>query len=78
VAANANAGVRTDRRSEEKDMKKFRTIRGLGELSGNPARTLSRVTAAYEIPDADLNPGNGEAALFTLKMHVDNPGQTPM
>jgi hypothetical protein len=57
-------------------MKKSRKVRGLGELSGNPAHTLRRVTAAYEIPDADLNPD--EARLFTLKMHVDNPGQTPM
>jgi hypothetical protein len=54
----------------------MKKLDGPRKLSGIQNLTLSRVTAAYEIPDAD--PGTGEAGLFKLKMHVDNPGQTPM
>ncbi|HEX2641465.1 MAG TPA: hypothetical protein VHU81_00625 [Thermoanaerobaculia bacterium] len=71
-------GVRTDPRAQENDMKKLRRMIKPSELSEIQNLTPGRVTAAGEIPDADLNPGTEQAGLFTLKMHVDNPGQTPM
>lgn len=57
-------------------MKKSRKAR---ELARRPEiRDLQPgwVAAAAETPDPDL--GTEEAGLFRLKMHVDNPGQTPM
>lgn len=59
-------------------MKRTRKLRELEPLPGIQDLPPGRVTAGAEAPDTDPEPGTEVAGLSRLKMHVDNPGQTPM